>query len=173
MLCCLKRKCQPLCLYSNVPFADDLGEGEDNCSQLLCDISIWLTDCVPLQTPSSKLARAQTQGPALLEGAGVINSYSVRLLFLHKPQWLFTRVEAFDEIVTVTSLHLSWMDAPWNDRALFYWSETLPMFITMALGLSLSSHSGSYSPCSPCGCPMCIQTGCWWENRVHEPLWRP
>lgn len=122
---------------------------------------------------NDKLARAQTQGPALLEGARVINSYSVRLLFLHKPQWLFTRVEAFDEIVTAMSLHLSWMDAPWNDRALFYWSETLPMFITMALGLSLSSHSGSYSPCSPCGCPMCIQTGCWWENRVHEPLWRP
>lgn len=61
---------------------------------------------------SDKLAGAQAQGHALLEGAGVINLYSVRLLFLHMPQWLFTRVEAFDEMVTAMSLHLSWMDAP-------------------------------------------------------------
>lgn len=35
---------------------------------------------------SDKLASTETQGPALLEGAGVINLYSVRLLFIRMPQ---------------------------------------------------------------------------------------
>lgn len=57
---------------------------------------------------NDKLARVQTQGPALLEGDGVINLYRVRLLFPHRPHWLFTRVEAFDEMVTAyaTALRL-------------------------------------------------------------------
>lgn len=109
-VCCLKRKCQSLCLYVNLPFADDLRAGEDNCLWLLCDISIWLTNCVPPQTLHRQTHICQRQaGWSPSAGICFAQKYGKNELvcFDARPPWLFTSAEAFDDVVAnITALKL-------------------------------------------------------------------
>lgn len=110
-VCCLKYKWQSLCLYVNLPFADDLRAGEDNCLWLLCDISIWLTNCVPPQTLHGQTHICQHQA-GWSPSAGVCfarkKGKNWLIYFNTRPRWLFTRAEAFDDAVAnITALKLN------------------------------------------------------------------